>query len=104
MEEINYGEPIDMEVQTGQVMQPTETAPPNNMATASMVLGIISIVCCCCCCAGVILGGLAVMFACLSKVGPTFESKAKTGLITGIIGMVLGVVSLLVWFMFMMLS
>lgn len=69
----------------------------NNMATASMVMGILSIVLSCCCCMGFILGGLAVLFACLSKVSANFEGPALTGLITGIIGILLGIISFVVW-------
>lgn len=69
----------------------------NNMATASMVVGILSIVLSCCCFMGFGLGALAVIFARLSKVEERMEGKATTGMITGIIGIVLGVVSIFVW-------
>lgn len=68
----------------------------NNMALASMILGILSIVLSCCCCLGMIMGGLAVLFACLSRVEQKFEQQAMIGLITGIIGIVLGVVGFFV--------
>ncbi len=61
----------------------------NTMALVSMVLGIASIVLSCCCCIGVVPAGLAVIFACLSRVEEHFTSQAKTGLITGMIGLVM---------------
>ncbi len=63
----------------------------NSMALGSMVVGIISIVTSCCCCGGIILGSLAVVLACLSRVETYFDKRAKTGLICGVIGMVLSV-------------
>ncbi len=63
----------------------------NSMALGSMVVGIISIVASCCCCGGIIFGSLAVVLACLSRVETYFDKQAKTGLICGIIGMVLSV-------------
>lgn len=71
----------------------------NNMATASLVVGILSIVTSCCCCVGVVIGALAVALACLSKVDEHMEGKARAGLITGIAGMILGVVFLFIWMM-----
>lgn len=73
----------------------------NNMATASMVLGILSIVLACCCFLGFMLGALAILFACLSKVDDHMEGKAKAGLTTGIIGILLGVASLIFWLVFL---
>ena len=40
----------------------------NDMAAASMVLGIVSIVLSCCCFLGMMLGSLAVILAALSRV------------------------------------
>ncbi len=71
----------------------------NNMALASMIVGIVSIVMCCCCFLGAGLGSLAVILAMLSKTSDTFENNAKIGLITGIIGLVLGMISVVVWIM-----
>lgn len=65
----------------------------NSMALGSMVVGIISIVTSCCCCGGIILGSLAVVLACLSRVETYFDRRAKIGLTCGIIGMVLSVVA-----------
>lgn len=69
----------------------------NNMATASLVMGILSIVLSCCCCMGGVFGGLAVLFACLSKTDGPFDGKAMAGLITGIIGILLGIVGIIGW-------
>ncbi len=75
--------------------------PKNNLALASMILGIVSIVVCCCCCGGVILGSLAVILACLSRVEPFFTGQAKAGLVTGIIGICLGLLSTVVWMVYL---
>lgn len=72
--------------------QPAEPPRPSAMATASLVLGILSIVFTCCCCGGFIFGSLGIIFALLSRVDHTMEGRAKAGLITGIIGMVLTVI------------
>lgn len=69
----------------------------NNMAMASMILGILSIVLSCCCFMGFMLGAMAILFARLSKVDFRMEGKATAGMVTGIIGMVLGVVSMILW-------
>ena len=71
--------------------QAVQSKDDNSMALGSMVVGIISIVTSCCCCGGIILGSLAVVLACLSRVETYFDKQAKTGLICGIIGMVLSV-------------
>ena len=73
-----------------QTVQPKDD---NSMALGSMVVGIISIVTSCCCCGGIILGSLAVVLACLSRVETYFDRRAKIGLTCGIIGMVLSVVA-----------
>lgn len=72
----------------------------NNLALASMILGIVSIVVCCCCFGGVILGSLAVILACLSRVETSFTGQAKAGLITGMIGICLGFLSFAAWMFF----
>lgn len=69
----------------------------NNMATASMVVGILSIVLACCCFLGFGLGALAIILARLSKVDYQMEGRATAGMITGIIGIVLGVLSMVLW-------
>lgn len=71
---------------------PAEPPRPSGMATASLVMGILSIVFTCCCCGGFIFGSLGIIFALLSRVDHTMEGRAKAGLITSIIGMVLTVI------------
>ncbi|MEG0214941.1 MAG: hypothetical protein RSF83_02145 [Hungatella sp.] len=67
----------------------------NSMAAASMILGILSLVLSCCCCMGWLPGGLAILFACLSKVDISYTQNAKIGLITGSIGLAIGMISCL---------
>ena len=70
----------------------------SGMATAALVLGILSVTLTCCCCClipiNLILGLLAVIFAFVSKkqTGGAFNGKARWGLILGIIGILLFVV------------
>lgn len=64
----------------------------SEMAIASLVLGICSVVLCCCC-AGVSCGVVAVVLAIVDKnERGRFSSFATVGLICGIIGIVFGVV------------
>lgn len=77
-------------------MQPQK----NNMATASLVMGILSIVLSCCCFIGIMFSSLGLLFACLSKVNETFEGHAKAGLITSIVGLVLSAIMIVGWFVF----
>ena len=67
----------------------------NGMAQASMILGIISIVGVCCCYGGLLFGSLAVIFAFLSKTEDQMADSARIGLITGIIGIVLSLFTVL---------
>jgi hypothetical protein len=60
----------------------------NNMALASLIMGIIGIVTSCCCIGGLIFGSLGIVFALLSKTKDRFEGNAVAGLITSIIGLV----------------
>lgn len=72
----------------------------NNMATASLVMGILSIVLSCCCFIGLMFSSLGILFACLSKVNETFEGHAKAGLITSIVGLVISIVLMIGWMVF----
>lgn len=65
----------------------------NGLALASMICGILSIVLSCCCCVGVVPGALAIIFACLSRVEENFTGQARTGLITGSIGLIMSVIA-----------
>lgn len=62
-----------------------------NMASVSLVLGLISIPMCFFLYTGIILGGLAIVFAILSK-GTTQKllSQAKKGILYGTLGIVIG--------------
>ena len=75
-----------------------EAAKKNGIATASLVLGILSIVLFLASWVAVILGILAIIFGVVAKnkikADPELPGAgaAKTGLITGIIGIVLAIV------------
>ena len=60
----------------------------NNMALASLVMGIMGIVSACCFVPGLVFGGMAVLFACLYRVEEKMSGQALAGLITGIIGII----------------
>lgn len=75
---------------------------PNGMATASMVIGILSIAGLCCGgLGGLMLGSLALILSLLSRrSSEPRSSQALAGMITGIISMVMGVVIFLVYLIF----
>ncbi len=62
----------------------------NGMATASLILGICSLLVTCCCCIPIsfVCGLLAVVFAFVSRKGEPMTGKAKWGLALGILGLV----------------
>lgn len=67
----------------------------NGMTLAALVLGIIAIATGCCVYTSIICGALAIMLALLSRGGEmTMASRAKVGMILGIIGIVLGILML----------
>ena len=83
------------------------TQKKNGMATAAMVLGIISIPTGFMGWLGIICGILAIIFAVVAKnkikadAGLSHTSgAAKTGLITGIIGVVIGIIIIILAIMF----
>ncbi len=77
-----------------QPMQPIPTEQPGeSMAKAAQILGIISLFCC-----GGITAILAIVFGVLAKNQGYQGSKAKTGIICGIISMVLMVLFYIVYF------
>lgn len=78
--------------------------PPNAMATASLVMGILALVTCCCCYGGMIFGGLGILFALLSRGDGPLEGQAKTGMILSVIGLILGVLTLAAIFGFGLLG
>ena len=79
---------------------------PNGMATASMVIGILSIAGLCCGgLGGLMLGSLALILSLLSRrSSEPRSSQALAGMITGIISMVMGVVIFLVYLIFIFSS
>ena len=74
-----------------------ERADQNNMALASLVMGILGIITSCCCYGGVIFGSLGILFALLSRTEDRFEGYAKAGLITSAIAIVLVVLVAIVF-------
>ncbi|MCD7907735.1 MAG: DUF975 family protein, partial [Clostridium sp.] len=73
-----------------QTQYQTEIKPaPNGMATASLVMGILSLVCCWCGYVGIAFGSLGIIFALLSKRDEPMSGQAKTGLTLSIIGLAL---------------
>ena len=59
----------------------------NNMATAALVMGILSLCSICCCMLfGIVSGVLGVIFAIMSKKGDKMDGQARAGLILSIIG------------------
>lgn len=78
--------------------QPQKTQ--NNMALASLVMGIIGIVTSCCCYGGLIFGSLGILFALLSRTEGRFEKYAKAGLITSIIAIALVIVVIFAFALF----
>ncbi len=70
----------------------------NNMALASLLLGIMSIVLCCCGGFGVILGAVGIVLAILSRGSEPMETNAKVGIGLSIGGIVLGILILIMSF------
>ncbi|MEE0420404.1 MAG: DUF4190 domain-containing protein [Lachnospiraceae bacterium] len=67
-----------------------QQSEPNSMSTASLVMGIISLVLCCCFYVSIPLGALGILFAILSKgKDQTMSGRSKTGLGLSIAGLVL---------------
>ncbi|MCR5691713.1 MAG: zinc-ribbon domain-containing protein [Eubacterium sp.] len=65
----------------------------NSYCVASMILGIVSIVCCCSAYIGVVAGVLAIVFAVKEKNQGNEDSYSKAGLVCGIIGCSLSVIT-----------
>ena len=65
-------------------------------SVASMVLGILSILCCCLTYGGLIMAVLAIIFAIVSRRNlGYFDGMAIAGLVTGIIGLVFGAMTVM---------
>lgn len=74
---------------------PYQNKRSNSMATAALILGIIGIAIGCCVYTGIICGALAIIFALLSRGGEmTMDSKAKAGVVLGIIAIVISILLL----------
>lgn len=65
--------------------------PSNGKATASLVLGIISLIGLCIPIAGLVCGIIALILAGTAKKEGCTDTKMKAGMILGIIGIVLSV-------------
>ena len=76
----------------------------NNMALASLIMGIIGIVTACSCYGGFIFGSLGIVFALLSKTEDHYEGNAKAGLITSIIAMVLAMFAIIAFITWMVMD
>ncbi len=60
-------------------------------SVASMVSGILALICCCFGYTGVVFGALAIIFSVISRKNlGYFDGMAIAGLVTGIIGFILG--------------
>ncbi len=70
---------------------PSEDNAPSGFASASLVLGILSLVLGCCLYVSIPLGGLGILFAILSKKTADMEGRAKAGLGLSIAGLVLSI-------------
>lgn len=70
-----------MEYQDMQTEGMERMQPPNNMAIASLVLGILALVTFCCHYTVFPLGGLSILFGILSRPEGRFRGAAKAGMI-----------------------
>lgn len=96
----------DIHAEESEVIQPvnpetTTKQPPNNMATASLVLGIIALVTFCCYYTVLPLGGLSILFGLLSRPEGKFSTSAKAGMIMSVIALVLTVIFWVVLFVWL---
>lgn len=71
--------------------QNIQGSPASPFATATMIMGIVSLLVTCCG-GSFIFGALGIMFALLSRQGTKLEPQAKTGLILSIIGFAAGII------------
>ena len=70
----------------------------NNMATAALVMGILSLCSICCCMLFCIVSGLlGVIFAIMSKKGDKMDGQARAGLILSIIGIAVTVLVIIIF-------
>lgn len=71
------------------IPESTEKQPPNNMAAASMVLGILALIMCGCFYTVFPFGGLSILFAFLSRTEGRFRGQARIGIALSVAAMVL---------------
>lgn len=83
-------------------MEPNSTRS-EGMATAALVLGIISVLLICCG-GSIVLGALGIMFALLSRGADTMNTKARVGMGLSIGSMVISVVLIVVIVLFVVRS
>lgn len=99
MEEYNYNQT--------QTLQPDNGNPTagnsSGLATASLVLGICSLVLICCG-GGVVLGGVGIILALLSRGSGTMNGSAKAGLGLSIGGLAISLIIFLYYFVAMIHS
>lgn len=74
-----------------QYQRQTQIQEKNTMSTASLVMGILSLVSCCCTWIGIVFGVLGIVFALMSRTDGQMDGQAKAGLILSIIGIVLDI-------------
>lgn len=86
----DYGGPYQYD-QSAVPPPPSEGNAPSGFASASLVLGILSLVLGCCCYVSIPLGGLGILFAILSKKTAVMEGRARAGLGLSIAGLVLSI-------------
>lgn len=72
----------------------------SSMAKASMIFGIGGIVFSCACFPGMIASALALIFGLLSRTGENMDFCARTGVITGSIGLLLSFGFFIAWVVF----
>lgn len=90
-----------MDYQEIEVNNSIAPQSPNNMATASLVMGIIACVTCCCCFGGFIFGGLSIIFAILSRTERELRGQALAGIILSVIAIMLSIGALIFYMVYM---
>lgn len=70
----------------------------NNMALASLIVGVLSILLCCCGGFGIILGAVGIVLAILSRGREPMDTRAKVGCGLSIGGIILGIAVLVMAF------
>ncbi len=66
----------------------------NNMATASLVMGLLAVTCGCCCCYGFPFNVLGVLFALIALVQINRAPEVEEGRALAVVGLVLSLLSL----------